>query len=136
MPPTPVKFGKNAIMEWNDNKITDHNRSDVQVSVERIENTKRMANGTMRKYVVADKRSFTVSWNDLPHTAAWAVDGYWAGKEIEAFYNTNTGPFQLRLTNGDGTTNLYTVFMSRFSKNITKRGAYDFWNVEVELVEA
>lgn len=136
MPPTAMKFAKNCIMEWNSNKITDHNRSEVSVAVERIETVKRMANGTMRKYVVADKRTFSVSWSNLPHTAAWAVDGYWAGNEIETFYNSTTGTFPLKITNGDGTTNIYTVFISKFSKVIVKRGSYDFWNVDVELVEA
>lgn len=135
MPPAPMKFPKNALMEWNGNKVTDHNRSDLSVDVERIESTKRMANGTLRKYVIADKRKFSVSWDDLPHAGAWAVDGYWGGQEIESFYNTNAGAFTLKVTNGDGTSQSFTVVFSGFSKNITKRGVYDFWQVDVSMEE-
>lgn len=130
-----IKFAKNAIMEWNGTKITDHNRQDLQVSVERIEVAKRMANGTLRKYIVADKRKFSVSWTDVPHSAAYTVDGFWGGKEIENFYNTTVGSFQLRITNGDGVVNTFSVMISSFSKNIKKRGAYDFWDVDIDLEE-
>lgn len=133
--PAVMHFPKGAIMEWNSNKITDHNRAEVSVSIERIESSKRMANGTMRKYVIADKKTFSTSWNNLPDKAAWAVDGFWAGREMEAFYNATPGSFQLRIVSGDGSTNTYTVMLSKFSKVLGKRGAYDFWNVDVEMVE-
>lgn len=131
----PMKFPKNALMEWNNNKITDHNRSELSVAVERIESTKRMANGTLRKYVIADKRTFSVSWDKLPHKKDWTVDGFWGGKEMEAFYNSNAGAFTLKITNGDGVIETFTVVFSGFKKSISKRGAYDFWGVNVELEE-
>lgn len=132
---TPLVFEKGALMQWNNNKISDHNRSKLSIGVERIETPKRMANGTRRTYVVADKRSFSVSWSDLPHIAAYTVDGFWGGQEIEAWYNTQVGPFTLKITNGDGTTKLYTVMMTNFSKDVTKRGLYEFWDIDVEMVE-
>lgn len=135
MPPPVVKFDKPQLMEWAGNKITDHNRSDLQISVERIETSKRMANGTLRKYVVADKRTFGTSWDDLPHDAAWTVDGFWGGRQIEEFYNNNAGSFVLRLTMGDGTIESYTVVFTSFSKDILKRGEFDFWQVSVEMEE-
>lgn len=128
-------FDKNALMEWNNNKITDHNRADLAVRVERIESTKRMANGTLRKYVVADKRTFNVSWKDVPHNKSYTVDGYWGGNEMEAFYNSHAGQFALKLTNGDGTQQTFDVVFSSFSKDISKRGVFDFWQVSVEMEE-
>lgn len=133
MPPVIMKFPKNAIMEWDGNKITDHNRSELSVDIERIENVKRMANGTLRKYVVADKRKFSVSWDNLPHVKEWTVDGYWGGREMEAFYNTHAGDFVLKVTNGDGTTESFTVVFTEFAKDIRKRGAFDFWQVNVSM---
>jgi hypothetical protein len=135
MPPTPRVFPKNAIMEWNNNKVTDHNRSELNVSVERIENVKRMANGTMRKYVIADKRSFKVSWSDLPHLTPYTVDGFWGGRDIESFYNTTVGSFALKITEGDGVQTIVNVMMTDFDKTITKRGLYDFWDINVEMEE-
>lgn len=124
-----------SLMEWGGNKITDHNRSELSIDVERIEEKTRMANATMRKYIVADKRTFGVSWDDVPQNAGFTVDGFWGKNEIEDFYNNNPGAFTLKLYFGDGTTKSYTVMMSKYSADISKRGAYDFWNVSVELEE-
>lgn len=129
------KFDKNALMEWNNNKITDHNRSPLSVDVDRIETTKRMANGTLRKYVVADKRKFGVSWDDLPFNAANTVDGYWGGREIESFYNNNAGQFTLKITNGDGQVDSFSVVFTTYSRDLSKRGLYDFWDLNLEMEE-
>lgn len=132
---TPRTFAKPQLMTWGNNKITDHNRSELGVSVERIEEATRMANGLLRKYIVADKRSFSVSWDDLPQSKDFTVDGFWGKNEIENWYNTVPGDFQLKLFYGDGTTAVYVVMMTKFSADLSKRGTYDFWNVNVELTE-
>lgn len=132
---TPISLPLNCLMEWNNNKITDHNRDGLSVSTERIENVKRMANGTLRKYVIADKRTFSVSWAELPHDDEFTVDGFWGGRQIEAFYAANAGPFTLKLTYADGTTESITVVISSFRKSINKRGAYEFWDADVEMQE-
>lgn len=128
-------FSKPQLMTWNNNKISDHNRAELGITTERIETKKRMANGTMRKYVVADKKSFSTSWTDLPHSKDFTVDGFWGGKEMEAFYSLNAGEFTLKITNGDGTTETYKVMFSDFSKNLKKRGLYDFWDITVTMEE-
>jgi len=46
--------------------LTDHNRSEISVSKQRIESRQRMINGTMRSYFNADKVSMSVSWQALP----------------------------------------------------------------------
>lgn len=143
----PRVFLKPALMLWDNNAISDHNRSPVAIDVERIETSNRMANGTLRKYVIADKRTFDVSWDDLPHAAEYTVDGFWGKNEIEAFYNGDLidpqgtarwpgpNPFTLTLNEGDGTVKTYTVMFSSFSAEISRRGLYDFWNVSVSLEE-
>jgi hypothetical protein len=130
-----MSFLKPSLMEWDGNKITDHNRSDLSVDTERIEESTRMANGTLRKYIIADKRTFSLSWKDLPHQASFAVDGFWATREIQNWYKTKPGAFTLKLHYGDGTTESITVMMTKCGANLTKRGAYDFWDVDVELTE-
>lgn len=131
----PRHFAKPSLMEWDGNKISDHNRSELSIDIERIEEKNRMANGTMRKYIVADKRTFSVSWDDLPHSAGFTVDGFWGKREMENFYNTIPGAFTLTLHYGDGVEEKYVVMMSKFSADISKRGLYDFWKVSVELEE-
>lgn len=46
--------------------LSDDNRSEISVSLDRIENRQRMLNGRMRSYHVADKRIISVSWDMLP----------------------------------------------------------------------
>jgi len=46
--------------------LSDHNRSEINMSTQRIEQRKRMANGTMRSYHIADKLQVSVSWQMLP----------------------------------------------------------------------
>ena len=49
--------------------LSDDNRQPIDVSFERIETRQRTINGRMRSYHVADKRTFSVSWQRLPSRA-------------------------------------------------------------------
>jgi hypothetical protein len=46
--------------------LSDHNRSQIAMTNERIEQRQRMANGTMRSFFIADKLSIDTSWSMLP----------------------------------------------------------------------
>jgi hypothetical protein len=46
--------------------LSDDNRQEISFSSERIETRKRMINGRMRSYHIADKLSVSTSWNNLP----------------------------------------------------------------------
>lgn len=132
----PLVFAKPQGMAWNNNKITDHKRSEISVDTERIESSDRMANGNLRKYVIADKRSFSTSWDDLPDRVAGTVDGFWGGREMLAFYKANAGAFTLRLNYGDNSFENITVVFTEFSYEISKRAsAWDLWQVSVEMEE-
>jgi hypothetical protein len=126
---------KGSIMKWNGNSITEHNRSELNIGVNRIENSKRMANGTLRKYIIADKREFSCSWSMLPDATVGTVDGKWGGSAIETFYNTTPGAFTLTITNGAGVATNYTVMITEFSKVINKRGKYDAWDIDITMEE-
>lgn len=130
-----MKFAKPSFMLWEGNAITDHNRGEVEISPERIERSKRMANGTLRKYVVADKRKFSVSWEMVPSKSRYTVDGFWGAEEIESWWNSIPGAFTLTLNYSEGLPVNYEVVMTSFSKTLSKRGLYDMYNVSVELEE-
>ena len=123
------------LMRWNGNAITDHNRQQLSIDVERIEKKQRMANGTLRKYIVADKRNFSTSWQMLPKLSSQTVDGFWGADDIEQFYNTVGGSLSLELSDGDGETYTFTVMFSDFSKSVVKRGSVDFWEISVAMEE-
>ena len=46
--------------------LSDHNRTELSFEQERIEKRQRTINGRMRSYHVADKLTFSTSWNNLP----------------------------------------------------------------------
>lgn len=130
-----VYLPKGSIMQWNGTKVTEHNRSELNVDVERIGDSQRTMNGTMRKWYVADKKTFSCSWDNLPALTTKTVDGSMGGVAIEAFYMSNTGPFTLTINNTHGV-ETYTVVFTKFSKNIVKRvGTADLWNIDITLEE-
>jgi len=49
--------------------LSDHNRGEISINTERIEERKRTINGRMRSYHIADKLNFSWSWNNLPSRA-------------------------------------------------------------------
>lgn len=154
-----MNWTTNTIMGWNGNKITDHGRAPLNMSTERIGTDKRMADGTLRRQHVAVKRSWSVSWENLPSTneiqnSFKTADGGWSGEEMEAFYRTTPGVFRMVLKRGSAIglstplaaqtlgpayedDNFYgvNVMFTDFTKDVTKRGLVDFWNISVTLEE-
>lgn len=126
---------------WN--KVSDHNRQPLSVSVERIEQATRMANGTLRKFYVDDKKSFSVSWTMLPGKRAHTADGYWGAEDLITFYQSDEGKatFRIKLNySKDGTNQesnyndeVYTVNCSSFNATLNKRGIYPFWDISMSM---
>ena len=93
--------------------LTDHNRQPISYSPQRIEQSQRMANGTMRKMVIANKAVYDISWTDVPSAtqviAAQSgkvlpsyqptVDGNYGAGFLKAFYEENVfQPVWIKLT--------------------------------------
>lgn len=116
-------------------ELTEHNRKPLSVSLERIEKKQRMANGRMRSWWVNDKRTWSTSWNELPHDTAKTVDGKMGAQAIENFYNTHRGEFILYIRLPDGTSEEKRVMFSEFSKSVSKRGIYEFWEIDLSVEE-
>lgn len=140
----------NTLMEWsidggtNWTKISDHGRSPLSVSVERKEAKQRMANGRLRRYVVAKKRTWSCSWENIPDKAVSFLANGQHGQWMEDFHNDNDGSFLMRLRSGSDVDTTITgvngtvveVMIADFSKEITKRGkAFDLWNIDISLEE-
>lgn len=148
----------NAAMWWSGNKITDHGRASLNMKSERIGTDKRMADGTLRRFHIGLKRSWDVSWDNLPSTNTVTLgyktaDGGWSGEQIETFYRTTPGKFRMVLRRGSALNlsnpnpaesalpyedqNFYVcnVMITDFSKEVIRRGTVDFWNVSVTLEE-
>lgn len=159
-------------MSWKDNsliflevqkgqytKLSDHNRSPLTEDIERIETKKRMAHGTLRRYSVVKKRTYSCSWELLPSTNDIAgglktVDGGMSGEDLENLHNTRNTPIRMLLRRGSarGITNvpapsdlvlpyqddnfyIVNVMISDFSKETVKRGKVDLWNISITFEE-
>jgi hypothetical protein len=94
--------------------LSDHNRTDMSFSPQRIEQRQRTINGRMRSYHIADKLQMSVSWNNLPsrsHNVSpdidystaissateYTADGGAGGGELLDWYENHKGPFWMFL---------------------------------------
>ena len=127
---------------WN--KVTEHNRSALELSTERIERVVRTSNGTLRKNHIADKRKFQLSWDMLPSYRTLTVDGGWGAEDLRSFYFGDEGKqsFNIRVnlakTGLDQSTSgfeSYTVIISSCNFTVVKRGLQPHWNVSLSLDE-
>lgn len=155
---TQSDYNSNTNPATNSNvfsQLTDHNRGNLEMSYEVIDKSARMADGTMRKYVVAKKRKLSVSWNELPagtstpynpsttgnNGLTFTVDGNRGGAWMKTFYETNLfKPVRVRLIHskdvGAGTSaSAYTAssffpapYMSASAASQSQTGGYEeFW---------
>jgi hypothetical protein len=136
--------------------LTDHNREPINISTELIESQSRMANGKMRKYLVAQKHKISVSWKYVPSQQSECVDGFFGAAWLDSFYKSNAGlPIYLKVVSSElgidspfgslpsGTFataqtgfNIYSVFMNDFSKTIINRTRIsDYVDMSIEFTE-
>lgn len=133
--------------------LSDNNRAELAVAFERIEYKQRMINGTMRSYHVADKRTYSTSWEKLPSRKTLVTEydinarnKFGGGQEMLDWYKDHTGSFWMTLVYdvdaAVSTTNIkqnietVNVFFGDFSYNVVDRGqTTDLWNINLTLVE-
>jgi hypothetical protein len=127
---------------WN--KVTEHNRSALDLGTERIEKIVRTSNGTLRKNHIADKRKFQLSWDMLPSYRSLTVDGGWGAEDLRSFYFGDEGKqsFNIKInlakTGTDQSSSgfeAYTVIISSCNFSVVKRGLQPHWNVSLSLDE-
>ncbi len=137
-------------------KLSEHNRQPVSIEHNRIEKQQRMANGTLRKFFIADKKSISVTWNMLPSFSTFTVDGGYGAMDLKAFYDgaavkasgalsgrnsfdvaiRYSGPSSITNISSNGTTVTYTAANNFSTGNIISiygntPSAYNLSNVSV-----
>ena len=130
-------------LQWN--KLTEHNRSSFTMDNNRIEQTQRTSNGTLRKFWIADKKTFSVSWDMLPSYRDITVDGAWGAEDIRTFYDTTLGQgtFKIKVNLAESTplgvttnkTTEYNVSFQSCNFIVLKRGLQPHWSVSITLEE-
>lgn len=101
--------GTNQLRENDFLILSDHNRQPINVDIERLEKRERTINGRMRSYHIADKRKFSLSWDNIPSRAfsqkpmfdadgkvangviSHTVDGGAGGAEMLEWYKKTVG---------------------------------------------
>ena len=97
--------------------LSDHNRSEISFKANRLENRKRMVNGHMRSYHIADKMNVSFSYNLIPSRSfdgdpefntsgiatdlsltEYTADGGAGGAELLDWYSSNPGSFYMFLS--------------------------------------
>jgi hypothetical protein len=97
--------------------LSDHNRSEISFTTNRLENRKRMVNGHMRSYHIADKMNVSFSYNLIPSRSydgdpefdnngdatiaglsEYTADGGAGGAELLDWYSSNPGSFYMFLS--------------------------------------
>lgn len=132
----PIGTGMTFKVESNIYKLSDHNRSPINVAMDRIENRKRMADATMRTFVVATKRQWKTSWEYLPREDIQTADGFWGAISLITFYQSTLGSFELIITDGNNETETTLVMFDSFDFKLTKRSTYtDFYDIDMSVVE-
>ncbi|MCA1799851.1 MAG: hypothetical protein LC650_00970 [Actinobacteria bacterium] len=139
-----LTFYKDAVLKLDGEYASDHNRSPLDVSYDRIEDTVRTQRGSLRRYYTADKRSISCSWSKLPENDSHTVDGGMGAEELEAFYLANTGAFDVIVTydmevvGSDvlPVTETLTMVIDDFSKTLeSRRGDVNLYSVSISLQE-
>jgi hypothetical protein len=96
--------------------LSDHGRGEISFNKQRIENRKRMVNGNMRSYHVADKITSSWSWDMIPSRAfsndpifndstgkqtslsqEYTADGGAGGVDLIKWYEDHPGSFYMFL---------------------------------------
>lgn len=72
--------------------LSDDNRAELGFNVNRIENRKRMVNGRMRSYHIADKLEISASWDMLPSRSYTSYPGF-DEEGRSQYYKNNTQEF-------------------------------------------
>lgn len=127
-------------------KLSEHNRGSASVDVDRIEKTQRMSNGSLRKIWIADKKTVSASWGDIPTYSTMTVDGGMGAEDIRAFYlNKGKGTFKVKISYNavsardeiilaSFTSCSFTV-SKRNVKSTTASVPQEFWDVSFSLEE-
>jgi hypothetical protein len=137
-------------------KLTDHNRKEIQVNPILIEKSQRMANGKMRKYVIAKKTTISTNWEMIPSKSSFTVDGNYSSAWLDSFYMANAGiPIKLKVVSSGNTDpainnypvdstfksaltryDTYWVYITKYSSTVQHRNVTgDYVNMEIEFTE-
>jgi hypothetical protein len=143
LPAGAALFIQDAADAWQ--QLTEHNRSPIAIDTERIEKTSRMANGSLRKLFIADKKSISTSWSMVPSYTTMTVDGGWGAENIKDFYLSakGQGTFNVKIAYNSTRTETFLASFTSCSASMVRRNVKEkaadtaqvFWDLSISLEE-
>lgn len=116
--------------------LSDHNRSPLSEDFEIIEQSRRTAKGTRRKYNIAQKRTYMLSWDKLPQADANTVDGFAGADTLLTMTQTQKDTVTLRIKLRNGTNRDVLVHIVAFDRTYRERGIDDhYYDVSITFEE-
>lgn len=117
--------------------LTEHNRSPLSVDFEHLNRSQRTVEGYMRRQHIAMKRTWAVSWEDLPNTSAYTVDQKYGAQQMVGFLLARMDEaLTLEVSKDAGVTHdTYTVLIEALDYEITRRYEFEYWNISLNLIE-
>jgi hypothetical protein len=124
------------ILSLNDTEFTDQGRTLSESREERAVSVQ-LASGKIKKYVMGEKKRWSLEWSWLPNSSSMTHDGKAARDQLRAIaYTGNTVTMLVRNTYGQ--TDTYTVWVESYSEDVIRRDTVNgefFYNVSIELME-
>jgi hypothetical protein len=143
LPVGAALFIQDSTNAWR--QLTEHNRSPISIDTQRFERTARMANGSLRKLFIADKKTVSTSWSMVPSYSTMTVDGFWGAEDLRTFYLSakGQGTFNVRIAYNSTRTEEFLASFTACSFNLIKRNVKEkgsdapqaFWDVSISLEE-
>lgn len=126
------------LVELDNVALTDQGRTYSQGRAEKVVEVE-LADGTLKQYVKAIKRTFNVEWQWLPNSDSKTYDGKAGRDTLKALcMDGTTHTLEIRDNTAAQTQNSYTVFVKNYSEQVVRRDFVSqviYYNVTVEFVE-
>ncbi len=129
------ELATDSILTLDGLALTEHNRKPLSVDYEHINRSERTVEGFMRRQHVASKRTFSLSWDMLPHTSAFTVDRKSGAKELIAYFLARMAQSMTLVLDNGGVNENVTVLIESFDYEVQKRYETEFWSLSLTLVE-
>jgi hypothetical protein len=104
-----------------------------------------MANGSLRKLFVADKKNISTSWSMVPSYTTMTVDGGWGAENIKDFYLSakGQGTFNVKIAYNSTRTETFLASFTSCSASMVRRNVKEkaadtaqvFWDLSISLEE-
>lgn len=131
-----LEFVRPAAIEVDGLFLTDHNRSSLEISNERIVNDFRTQFGTTRRFYKSDKRTFAVSWSMIPQSFEHTVDGNLGAEDMQDTFREKFGKVDLRIYYDFGEEIKIDALIKEYSFELIKRwDEYRFYNASLTMIE-